>query len=235
MMFYALNPTYWLFALPALLLALIAQAWVRGAYRKYSRVPNGAGITGAEAARRMTRMVGLYLRVEGTPGDLSDHYDPRTKTLSLSRSVATRASVASLAIVAHEIGHAQQDAQAYVPLRLRSGLVPMVNFTSWLGPILFLVGMWLDSYELAGVGVLIFAGATVFALVTLPVELNASRRGLRLLEQSGILVSQEERRGARRVLSAAAMTYVAALAQSISTLLYYVFLLGGVGRGRRRE
>jgi Zn-dependent membrane protease YugP len=138
-----------------------------------------------------------------------------------------------VAIVAHELGHAQQDAQAYGPLRLRSGLVPVVNFTSWLGPILFLVGFWLNVIELSWLGVLVFAGAAVFALVTLPVEINASRRAMRLLEQSGVLVGQAEMRGARRVLNAAALTYVAALVQSVSTLLYYVFLLGG--RRRRRS
>jgi Zn-dependent membrane protease YugP len=228
------DPMYWLFALPALLLALIAQAWVQSMYRKYLQTPNSTGLTGAEAAQRVMRTAGLYLKIEGAPGDLSDHYDPRNKVLRLSRNVATQASVASVAIVAHEIGHAEQDAQAYAPMRLRSGLVPMVSFTSWLGPILFLLGLWLNVSGLAWLGVFAFAGATVFALITLPVELNASRRGLRLLEQSGILMSQAEKQGVRRVLNAAAMTYVAALAQSISTLLYYVFLLGG-GRGRRRR
>jgi Zn-dependent membrane protease YugP len=228
------DPTYWLFALPALLLALIAQAWVQSMYRKYLQTPNSTGLTGVEAAQRVMRTAGLYLKIEGAPGDLSDHYDPRNKVLRLSRNVATQASVASVAIVAHEIGHAEQDAQAYAPMRLRSGLVPMVSFTSWLGPILFLLGLWLNVSELAWLGVFAFAGATVFALITLPVELNASRRGLRLLEQSGILMNQAEMAGARRVLNAAAMTYVAALAQSISTLLYYVFLLGS-GRGRRRR
>lgn len=226
------NPTYWLFAAPALILALIAQWWVRHAYQKYLEVRNGAGITGAEAAGRMMQWAGLRINVEGTPGTLSDHYDPRSNTLRLSQEVANQPSVASLAIVAHELGHAQQDAQAYAPMRLRSGLVPMVNFTSWLGPILFMVGYWLSLRPIAWLGVLAFGGAALFALVTLPVEINASRRGLRLLEQSGILTSQAEKRQARRVLSAAALTYVAALAQAISTLLYFVFLLGG---GRRRD
>jgi hypothetical protein len=151
--------------------------------------------------------------------------------LRLSSGVARRASVASLAIVAHELGHAQQDVQDYLPMRLRSGLVPLVNFTSWLGPILFFVGLMLNAEGLAWLGVLAFAGAAVFALVTLPVELNASRRAMQLLEQSGLLVNREEKAGARRVLTAAALTYVAALAQAISNLLYYIFLLGG----RRRD
>lgn len=228
----AWDPRYWIFALPALVLALIAQAWVRRSYRKYLEVRNAAGMTGLEAARRMMSVAGLRLDVEAVRGELSDHYDPRSNVLRLSQEVASRPSVASLAIVAHEIGHAEQDAREYVPMRVRSGLVPVVNFTSWLGPILFLVGFWLSLPQLAWLGVLAFGGAAVFALVTLPVEINASRRGLRLLERSGILRSEEEKRGARRVLNAATMTYVAALAQAISTLLYYVFLLGG---GRRRD
>jgi hypothetical protein len=175
---------------------------------------------------------GFHVNVEATSGQLSDHYDPRKKVLRLSRGVATRPSVASVAIVAHEMGHAQQDAQAFALLRVRSGLVPVVNLTSWLGPILFLIGMVLNSYELAGLGVLAFAGAAVFALVTLPVEINASKRGMRLLRESGVLVNRRELQGARSVLNAAALTYVASLAQALSTLLYYVFLLGGF---RRRD
>jgi Zn-dependent membrane protease YugP len=226
------NPTYWLFAAPALILALIAQWWVRHAFQKYLEVRNSAGLTGLEAARQMMRQLGLGLSIEGARGTLSDHYDPRRKVLRLSQEVANRPSVASVAIVAHELGHAQQDAQAYAPMRLRSGLVPVVNFTSWLGPILFMLGYWLSLRPIAWLGVLAFGAAALFALVTLPVEINASRRGLRLLEQSGILTSQAEKRQAKRVLSAAALTYVAALAQAISTLLYFVFLLGG---GRRRD
>jgi len=229
-MFRMWNPTYWIFAAPALILALIAQWWVRSSYRKYLKVPNRNGVTGVEAAQRLMRQAGVHLRIEGASGELSDHYDPRSNILRLSRDVASQASVASLAIVAHEVGHAEQDAQAYLPMRLRSGLVPVVNFTSWLGPILFMIGFWLNVYELAWVGVLAFAGAAVFALVTLPVEINASRRGLRLLEQTGLVANKEEKRKARRVLTAAALTYVAALAQAVSTLLYYVFLLGGSSR-----
>ena len=231
-MFLTWNPTYWLFAAPALILALIAQWWVRHSYQKYLEVRNAAGITGLEAAQRMMRTLGLHLNIEGSQGVLSDHYDPRRKVLRLSQDVAHRPSVASVAIVAHELGHAQQDAQAYVPMRIRSGLVPVVNFTSWLGPILFMLGWWLSLRPIAWLGVLAFAGAAVFALITLPVEINASQRGLQLLEQTGILTGRVEKQRARRVLAAAALTYVAALAQAISNLLYFVFLLGG---GRRRD
>jgi Zn-dependent membrane protease YugP len=225
------NPTYWLFAAPALILALLAQWWVRHSHQKYMEVPNAVGITGLQAAQRMMDTLGLRLSIEGAHGTLSDHYDPRSKTLRLSEEVAYRPSVASLAIVAHELGHAQQDEQRYLPMQVRSGLVPVVNFTSWLGPILFMVGWWLSLRPVAWLGVLAFGGAAIFALVTLPVEINASRRGLQLLEKSGVLVSSE-RMQASRVLGAAALTYVAALAQAISTLLYFVFLLGG---GRRRR
>ena len=226
------DPMYFVFGLPALLLAFYAQWRVRSTYRKYLQTPNGARLTGAQAAQRLLRQAGLGVNIEAVSGELTDHYDPRSKVLRLSQDVATRPSLASLAIVAHEIGHAQQDAQVYLLLRLRSGLVPVVNFTSWLGPILFFVGMLFNSSELAWLGVLAFAGAAVFALVTLPVEIDASKRGLRLLDQTGLLVDDAERRGARRVLNAAALTYVAALAQSLSTLLYYVFILSG---GRRRR
>ena len=226
------NPTYWLFAAPALILALIAQWWVRHSYQKYLEVRNGAGVSGLEAAQMLMRRLGLRLNIERAQGTLSDHYDPRNKVLRLSQGVASRPSIASLAIVAHELGHAEQDAQAYTPMRIRSGLVPVVNFTSWLGPILFMLGWWLSLRPIAWLGVIAFGGAALFALITLPVEINASQRGLRMLEQTGLVKSQTEKRQARRVLMAAALTYVAALAQAVSTLLYYVFLLGG---GRRRD
>jgi uncharacterized protein len=231
-MFYGINSSYFLFALPALILGLVAQAWVKGAYNKYLKVRNGAGMTGLEAARHIMGRTGLPLKIEGTQGTLSDHYDPRSNTLRLSPGVAQQASVASLAIVAHELGHAEQDAHSFVLLKLRSGLVPVVNITSWLGPILFMAGLFLGLMDLAWLGLLCFAGATVFSLVTVPVELDASRRGMALLTQSGLLSSDEERKGARRVLTAAALTYVAALVQSVANLLYYGSLLSG---GRRRR
>ena len=229
-MFY-FDPLYFVFALPALLLAFYAQFKVQSSYRKYLRVPNQRGISGLEAAQRLLYDNGLsHVRVEGTRGELTDHYDPRTQTLRLSTGVARSPSVAALGIVAHEVGHAVQDATAYAPLKLRSGLVPMVSIGSWLGPILFMVGL-LFNPNLAWVGVAVFAGSLVFAFITLPVEFNASRRAVQMLQASG-LVSQAELRGARSVLSAAALTYVAAVAQALSTLLYYVFLLTG---SRRRD
>jgi Zn-dependent membrane protease YugP len=225
------DPMYLVFALPALLLAFYAQFKVQSAYKKYLQVRNQRGMTGLEVARHLLSANGLnHVSVEDTRGTLSDHYDPRSKTLRLSPQVARSESVAALGIVAHEIGHATQDARGYAPLRVRSGLVPVVNFGSWLGPILFFIGLLLGYTQLAWVGVIFFAGAAVFALITLPVELNASQRALQMLTASGLVVSSTEAKGAKKVLDAAALTYVAALAQALSTLLYYVFLLTGFSR-----
>jgi hypothetical protein len=226
------DPMYLVFALPALLLALYAQFKVQSAYSKYSRTPNTRGVTGLEAAQQLLRANGLgHVSVEGAPGQLSDHYDPRRKVLRLSQGVAQSPSIAALGIVAHEVGHAVQDAQAYTPLRLRSGLVPVVTLGSWLGPIIFILGILIGLTNLAWVGIVFFSGSVLFSLITLPVEWDASHRALAMLRSYG-LVSGQDLEGAKKVLSAAALTYVAAVAQAISTLLYYVFLLGG---GRRRR
>ena len=230
-MFY-FDPLYFVFALPALLLAFYAQFKVQSSYRKYLQVPNQRGVSGLEAAQRLLYDNGLnHFRIEGTRGELTDHYDPRTETLHLSAGVARSRSVAALGIVAHEVGHAVQDATAYAPLKLRSGLVPVVRIGSWLGPIIFLAGMVLPIPNLSLVGLLFFSGTLVFSLITLPVEYDASRRAVAIL-QSGGLMSAGEEQGVRRVLSAAALTYLAAAIQAISTILYYVFLLGG---SRRRD
>jgi Zn-dependent membrane protease YugP len=227
---------YFVFALPALLLALYAQWKVKSAYSRYSQVPNARGITGQEAARILLRSAGLdHIRVEGTSGTLTDHYDPGKDVLRLSSGVANSASVAALGIVAHEIGHATQDATNYSPLRLRAGLVPIVNIGSWLGPIIFFVGLLLAQYTqsttVAWIGLFLFAGTAVFALVTLPVEFNASKRALQLLENYQLAGGQELQQ-TKAVLNAAALTYVAALAQALSTLLYYFFILSGFRRRR---
>lgn len=223
------NPTYLLFALPALLLAFYAQMKVQSAYKKYLRVENWRGLTGLEVARHLLQATGLFnVKVEGMRGHLTDNYDPRSKTLRLSQQVAQGRSIAAASIVAHEVGHALQDARGYAPLKLRAGLVPAATVGSWLGPILFFLGLFI-SPQLAWVGVGLFGLAAVFTLVTLPVEFNASRRGLELL-QVYQLADGRQMAGAKRVLDAAALTYVAALAQALSTLLYYVFLLTGFRR-----
>lgn len=227
---------YLIFAGPALLLALYAQWRVKSAYSRYSRKPNARGISGREAARILLRSAGLdHIRVEEVPGQLSDHYDPGKNILRLSRGVAQNRSVAALGIVAHEIGHAMQDATDYGPLRVRTGLVPVVQIGSWLGPIVFIGGMLLSGFTgstlIAWLGLFLFAGTAVFSLITLPVEFNASNRALKLLHAYQ-LADGRELQEAKQVLDAAALTYVAALAQSLSTLLYYFFLLTGSSRRR---
>lgn len=220
------DPWYFVFAGPPLLLALYAQHKVKVTYEKYSKVPSHAGRPGAEVARRLLDSMGLYhVQIERVPGDLSDHYDPDTKVLRLSESNYRNHSVAAMGVVAHEVGHAGQDAGNYAPLRWRAGLVPVVRFGSILGPILFIVGMFIIP-QLAWLGVAFFSTAAIFSLVTLPVEFNASNRALQLLTNSGLMISDEKNQ-AKAVLNAAALTYVAALSQSVSTLLYYVFILTG--------
>jgi hypothetical protein len=233
------DPMYLVFAMPALILAFWAQWRVKSAYNKWLRVRNARGLTGLQAARTLLNYNNLgHISVEGSQGQLSDHYDPRTKTMRLSPDVANSPTVAALAIVAHEIGHASQDAEAYAPLKLRSAIVPGVQIGSWLGPILFFIGFFLAAYyrsafgyQIAWLGVVFFAGALVFAFVTLPVEFNASARAKAMLTEAG-LIYPDEAKGVSSVLDAAALTYVAAAAQALSTLLYYVFLLGGF---RRRD
>jgi Zn-dependent membrane protease YugP len=219
---------------PAFILMLVVQFYVNSAYKKWSQVPARSRMSGAEAAQRLIRAGGLYdVKIEGVSGRLSDHYDPRNKTLRLSQGVYEGRSVASVAIAAHELGHAMQDRDGYFPLRLRAAMVPAVNIGSYLGWILIIIGIFLNMTGLAWLGVAVFAGGALFALATLPVELNASARAKRLLVESGIIVGSEEQRGVNNVLNAAALTYVAALITAVLQLLYYVTLVLGMG-GRRR-
>jgi Zn-dependent membrane protease YugP len=226
--------TYWIYILPAILFSLLAQWLVSSTYRRWSHVQNHLQLTGAEAAQRLLSYGGLHdVRVETVAGNLSDHYDPRSRTLRLSGSVAQSPSVAAMAVAAHEIGHALQDRDDYLPLRFRSALVPAVNLGSSLGWILILVGLMLRSLQLASLGLVAFAVGTVFALATLPVELNASARARVLLRDTGLVQQEQEIGGVSAVLSAAAFTYVAALAAAVLQLLYFGGLVGGLG-GRRR-
>ena len=174
----------------------------------------------------------MAVQIQGVAGNMTDHYDPRNKTLFLSQGVANVPSVASVAIAAHELGHAMQDAEDYFPLRFRSALVPVVNIGSNLGWILIMIGIFFAFTELAWLGVMVFAGGALFALATLPVEFNASAWAKHLLVQTGIIQTDEEMRGVNNVLNAAALTYVAGLVTAILQLLYYVTLVGGMGRRR---
>lgn len=230
---------YWLiFALPGLILGLWAQARVKGAFKKYSKVQTMRGITGAQVARVLLDEQGLsHVAIEETQGRLSDHYDPRSQVLRLSPEVYRTPSIAAAGVAAHEMGHALQDAAHYVPLKFRSALVPATNFTSRLAPIIFMAGFFLSIFAkteigiyIAWAGVALFAVAVIFTLVTLPVEFNASKRAKQLLVSSGVLVGNEIE-GVNKVLDAAALTYVAAAVTAIGQLLYYVMLLTG---GRRR-
>jgi Zn-dependent membrane protease YugP len=228
------DSTYLCFMAPGLLLVMFASWYVNSAYRKWSRVPVRSGLTGAEAAQRLIMSGGLNgVQIQGIGGNLTDNYDPRDKVLRLSQGVANTASVASVAVAAHELGHAMQDAEGYFPLRFRAALVPAVNIGSWLGWILIFAGIILHMVNLAWVGILVFSGGALFALATLPVELNASARAKQLLADTGIVAGPDERAGVNRVLNAAALTYVAALATAVLQLLYFVSLIGGMG-GRRR-
>jgi hypothetical protein len=218
-------------ALPAFLLMGATSWYVRHAYNKWTRVRAGSGLTGYQAAQRLIANSGVYgLQIQGTHGELTDHYDPRNKTLFLSNGVANSPSVASVAIAAHELGHAMQDAEGYAPLRFRSAIVPAVNIGSNLGWILIVAGLILGFTQLAWVGVAFFAGGALFALATLPVEFDASARAKRLLADTGIIYSEEEKNGVNQVLNAAALTYVAGLVTAVLQLLYYVFLVLGMGR-----
>ena len=218
--------------LPAIFLMMIAQAYVNSAYNKWGKIRNQRNITGSEAAERLIRAARLHdLQIQKIRGNLTDHYDPRSKTLRLSQGVADVPSVAALAIAAHELGHAQQDQDEYFPLKFRAALVPMVNIGSYLGWILIIGGLLLNAANLSWLGVAFFSGGAIFALATLPVELNASARAKAMLAETGLVTSPEETSGVRNVLNAAALTYVAGLFQAIMQLLYFVSLVGG----RRRN
>lgn len=225
------DPLYLIFMIPAFILMSIASWYVRHTYNKWSQIRASSGLTGVQAAQRLVSTGNLYgVQIEATPGELSDHYDPRTKTLRLSQGVANVPSVAAVAIAAHELGHALQDAEDYFPMKIRGALVPMVNIGSNLGWIMIIAGLILGFTELAWLGVLFFAGGALFALATLPVEFNASARAKELLYQTGVIQSEEERSGVNQVLTAAALTYVAGLVTAILQLLYYVMLVGGASR-----
>jgi uncharacterized protein len=229
------NSSYLMYMLPAFILMMVVQAYVRSAYTKWSRVPARSRFTGAEAAQRLIQSGGLYnVRVEGIQGELTDHYDPRSKVLRLSSGVYGQSSVAALAITAHELGHAMQDKDEYFPLRLRATLVPAVNIGSYLGWILLMIGIFLRMTGVAWLGVVVFSLGALFALATLPVELNASSRARQLLSQSGLIQTEDEMKGVSNVLNAAALTYVAALITAILQMMYWVSIVLGMG-GRRRS
>ncbi len=217
----------WTFFLliPALILTVYAQIRVSSTFNRFSQVRSGRGLTGAQGARMLLDSAGLQnVPIEVIGGRLSDHYDPRSRTLSLSQDVANSDSLASLGVAAHEAGHALQHAEGYAAMKLRSTLVPAAGLGSQLGYILFFVGLlFFRSPAMMNLGIVLFSAAVLFTVVTLPVELNASKRALAMLESKGILVSTEID-GARKVLRAAALTYVAAALMALLNLVRMILL-----------
>lgn len=219
--------------IPALLFGLYAQFKVNSTYKKYSQIRNSRGLTGAEVARRILDSNGLYdIKVTHIAGQLTDNYNPRTNVVSLSDSTYNSTSVAALGVAAHECGHAVQHATGYFPLTVRSALVPVTGIGSSLGWIIILIGLLFGSYNLAMIGVILFSATAVFQAVTLPVEFNASSRALKTLESDYILEG-DEIPYARKVLTAAALTYVAALVSSLAQV-FRMLLIVGSGTRRRK-
>ena len=224
--FYYFDTYYWIILVPAMLIALVAQINVSGTFNRYSRIAGRRGLTGAQAAEEVLKAHGVYgVQIARVSGRLTDHYDPRSNVIRLSDSVYDSTSIAAVGVAAHEAGHAVQYAQDYGPIKLRGAIIPVCNFSSQISILLIILGFVLYSRPLFAVGVILFAVATVFQVVTLPVEFNASRRAIRSLRDTNLL-DEQELRGAKKVLGAAAMTYVAALLVSIAHLLRYLLLFG---------
>jgi len=211
-----------LLIIPAMIFSLVMQIMVKSAYKKQSRVRNARGITGAMAAQMVLAFYGVTgMRIEMTRGSLSDHYDPRTNTIRLSEGVYSAASVAAVGIAAHEAGHAAQHARSYVPIKVRNAILPVCNIGSMLAVPLMILGYWIGFFGLVTLGLGLYALIAVFQLVTLPVEFNASRRAMEAIDRQGLLEGND-RNGAKKVLNAAAMTYVAALVVSLANLLRFM-------------
>ncbi|NLO97400.1 MAG: zinc metallopeptidase [Peptococcaceae bacterium] len=215
--------------IPAIILTVYAHAKVSSAYNRYSKIRSSAGRTGADVARRILDANGLYdVKVEQIAGNLTDHYDPRVHAVRLSSGVYNSTSLAAIAVAAHETGHAIQHADGYAPLKIRTAFVPVATFGSQVGPLLIIIGFVMSSFDfLLTLGIYAFAFAVFFQIITLPVEFNASSRALAFLENSGMLNSREEAAGARNMLSAAALTYVAAALGAILTLLRFIWIAQG--------
>ncbi len=228
--FFYYDPT-WILLLPAIILSIWASARVNSTFRKYSQVYNRFGLTGADAARRILDMNGLYnVRIERVSGDLTDHYDPRSNVVRLSDATYSSQSVGAIGVAAHEVGHAVQHATGYAPIKIRNSIVPVVNICNVLSMPIILLGVILSyNQTMVDIGIILFSATVLFQLITLPVEFNASSRALNTLETQNMLAS-DELQGARKVLRAAAMTYVAAALSSFMSLLRLILLFGGRNR-----
>ncbi len=231
MYYYGIDITYIVLVLPAVIFAFVAQAKVNSTFNRFSTVASKRGFTGAQIAETLLRSSGISdVRVEHVSGSLSDHFDPRTKVIRLSDSVYSSTSIAAAGVAAHECGHAMQYDAKYFPIKLRSAIIPVSKLGSMLTMPLIIAGFIFSFQPLVNVGILFFAAAVLFELITLPVEFNASRRAIAALDEFGILEAEENKK-AKKVLTAAAMTYVAALAVSLAQLLRLILLFGG----RRRD
>lgn len=227
------DPLYIAVALIALLIMLAAQILVKSRYSKYSALQNSRGITGCEAARQVLELNGVYgVRIERVSGKLSDHYDPRSNVIRLSAEVYDSCSVAAVGIASHEAGHAVQYAEKYFPIKVRTAIIPFAQHGPMIGIILLLVGSALNMFNLTLLGLILFASTFIFQFATLPVEFNASSRAMSAIRKGNLLFG-DEIGGARKVLTAAALTYVAAMLQSLLTLLYYAFRF--LGRNNRNR
>ena len=229
--FYGIDYTYIVYVLPALIFALWAQVNVKSTFSKYSRVPSDRGMTGYDAARLILDKNGLTnVRIEQVSGELTDHYDPKANVIRLSDNVCGVQTAAAVGVAAHEAGHAVQYAQNYAPIRLRSAIIPVTNLASTAAFPLFLIGIVFSFSTIAYIGVLLFGASVVFQLVTLPVEFNASRRAVAALADSGM--SEDSVNAAKKVLTAAALTYVAALASAIGNFLRLLSIANRNNRNR---
>ena len=225
--YYMSNYYYIILVLPMIILSMIASARVNSSFKRYSKVMSSRRITGAQAAFEVLRYYGITnVQIERVSGNLTDHFDPRTNVIRLSDNVYNSTSVAAIGVACHEAGHAAQYAQSYVPIKLRNKVLPLANLGSKLGVPLAIIGYFLNFGPLAMAGVIFFSFAVIFQLITLPVEFNASKRALNVISDVDIL-SDEEKKGAKSVLSAAAMTYVASLAVSVASLLRLILTING--------
>ncbi len=232
-MYYLWDPLYMTVVIISLIIMLWAQYLVKSRYKNYSRIPNSRGLTGADAARAVLSANGVTgVRIEVVSGTMTDHYDPRSNVIRLSEGVCDSTSIAAVGIAAHEAGHAVQYAAGYVPIKIRTAIIPFAQYGPMLGIILMIIGSAINFFNLTVLGLVLFGATFAFQFATLPVEFNASRRALAAISSGGLL-SPDEYNGAKKVLTAAALTYVAAMIQSLLTLLYYAVRFLGNSRDRR--
>ena len=225
-MFYNLNATYLIFALPGLILAIIAQILIKVRYNKYSKVSSDTNMTGLDVAKLIQDKEDYPVDISTTKGGLQDNFDPRNDTVNISSDNITSDSVANIAVVAHEFGHVQQKFSASILFKIRTFMVPVVNIGSNLGYILFFIGLFINALNLSEIGLLLFSTTLIFSLITLPIEFDASKRGMKFIKNYR-LITVDKQKYARKILNAAALSYVAGFVTSLGNILYYASILSG--------